>query len=46
MDLIDTLWNVKTSMDGVVDAVYDDLIDTLWNVKLKTTNLTQDVAEI
>ena len=33
-DLIDTLWNVKANLYGVLDTAPVDLIDTLWNVKL------------
>ena len=32
-DLIDTLWNVKRSVNIVIDPSRSDLIDTLWNVK-------------
>ena len=34
VDLIDTLWNVKTLTSSYVDGSTADLIDTLWNVKL------------
>ena len=33
LDLIDTLWNVKSLVLLVVRTVLGDLIDTLWNVK-------------
>ena len=33
VDLIDTLWNVKTLTSSYVDGSTADLIDTLWNVK-------------
>ena len=32
-DLIDTLWNVKCSVNDLVNELSEDLIDTLWNVK-------------
>ena len=35
-DLIDTLWNVKSKMQGCNIYRRGDLIDTLWNVKSLT----------
>ena len=32
-DLIDTLWNVKSSLYVSIYCTISDLIDTLWNVK-------------
>ena len=32
MELIDTLWNVNTSLFGISNLITLELIDTLWNV--------------
>ena len=33
LDLIDTLWNVKSNLIADLQNIPVDLIDTLWNVK-------------
>ena len=37
LDLIDTLWNVKSGNSVTGQALNADLIDTLWNVKSRVT---------
>ena len=32
-DLIETLWNVKSSSSSIGSSINADLIETLWNVK-------------
>ena len=39
LDLIDTLWNVKSSTGSESRLAPIDLIDTLWNVKKELTKL-------
>ena len=37
IDLIETLWNVKTIAPHIIAIRGQDLIETLWNVKLKNS---------